>query len=141
MTYNGENLTAFYPERTAAYVPQDDVHIAKLQAQETLDFSARVQGPGTLPGMHTTPLKHSHTHASACTTTVRYQLLVCQAPCLRSNRAASMSIDVHAAHSKGAHAVSWSFLSIHRPIFLSSLQDASRFLLMPIMQLGSVSFD
>ena len=41
VTYNGEPLDQLYAERTAAYVPQDDVHIAKLQVQETLDFSAR----------------------------------------------------------------------------------------------------
>ena len=52
VTYNGEPLSSFYPERTAAYVPQDDVHIAKLQVQETLDFSARCQGKGILPGGH-----------------------------------------------------------------------------------------
>ena len=88
VTYNGESMGQFYPERTAAYVPQvphkhsrslcaillsapvagllgvqaaqkdiqqqlhaqDDVHIAKLSVQETLDFSACCQGKGFLPG-------------------------------------------------------------------------------------------
>eukprot|EP00850_Spirogloea_muscicola_P013086 SM000087S23368 [mRNA] locus=s87:336767:345436:+ [translate_table: standard] len=42
--YNGHDLTEFIPQRTAAYISQNDVHIGTLTVRETLDFSARVQG-------------------------------------------------------------------------------------------------
>ncbi|CAK0784035.1 hypothetical protein CVIRNUC_007238 [Coccomyxa viridis] len=45
--YNGENLSQFYPQRTAVYVDQVDSHLAELTVKETMDFSARAQGPGT----------------------------------------------------------------------------------------------
>lgn len=51
VSYNGEPLHKFYPERTAAYVPQTDIHIAKLTVQETLDFSARCLGTGSLAAL------------------------------------------------------------------------------------------
>eukprot|EP00850_Spirogloea_muscicola_P003651 SM000015S01151 [mRNA] locus=s15:51197:56621:- [translate_table: standard] len=44
ITYNGHDLTEFIPQRTAAYISQNDVHIGTLTVRETLDFSARVQG-------------------------------------------------------------------------------------------------
>ena len=40
----------FIPVRTAAYVPQDDVHTGEMTVRETLDFSARVQGAGFRAG-------------------------------------------------------------------------------------------
>ncbi|KAL3156296.1 hypothetical protein ABBQ32_012566 [Trebouxia sp. C0010 RCD-2024] len=48
VTYNGQPLSSFLPQRTAAYVPQEDAHIAKLTVQETLDFSARCQGTASI---------------------------------------------------------------------------------------------
>ncbi|CAJ1922142.1 unnamed protein product [Sphenostylis stenocarpa] len=47
MTYNGHGMDEFVPQRTAAYVNQNDLHIAELTVRETLAFSARVQGVGT----------------------------------------------------------------------------------------------
>ncbi|CAK0759197.1 hypothetical protein CVIRNUC_002679 [Coccomyxa viridis] len=47
ITYNGEGFDKFYPQRTAAYVDQVDLHLAELTVKETLNFSARVLGPGT----------------------------------------------------------------------------------------------
>ncbi|CAK0753548.1 hypothetical protein CVIRNUC_002229 [Coccomyxa viridis] len=46
ITYNGESLSSFVPQRTAAYVSQVDNHIAELTVRETLDFAARVLGVG-----------------------------------------------------------------------------------------------
>ncbi|KAA6418150.1 MAG: ATP-binding cassette transporter [Trebouxia sp. A1-2] len=54
VTYNGQPLSSFLPQRTAAYVPQEDAHIAKLTVQETLDFSARCQGTGIYQAMLST---------------------------------------------------------------------------------------
>ncbi|GJP34732.1 hypothetical protein CLOM_g19168, partial [Closterium sp. NIES-68] len=51
VTYNGHALGEFVPERTAAYVPQTDEHIGELTVRETLDFSARLQGPGLRKGL------------------------------------------------------------------------------------------
>ncbi|XP_022634879.1 pleiotropic drug resistance protein 1-like [Vigna radiata var. radiata] len=47
VTYNGHGMDEFVPQRTAAYVDQNDLHIAELTVRETLAFSARVQGVGT----------------------------------------------------------------------------------------------
>ena len=47
MTYNGHEMNEFVPQRTAAYVNQNDHHVAELTVRETLAFSARVQGVGT----------------------------------------------------------------------------------------------
>eukprot|EP00897_Mesotaenium_endlicherianum_P001116 jgi/Mesen1/11004/ME000098S10399 len=46
VTYNGYGLDEFVPVRTSAYVSQNDNHIGEMTVRETLDFSARVQGPG-----------------------------------------------------------------------------------------------
>ncbi|BDA47821.1 probable pleiotropic drug resistance protein 1 [Coccomyxa sp. Obi] len=46
VTYNGETFDKFYPQRTAAYVDQVDLHIPELTVRETFDFAARVQGTG-----------------------------------------------------------------------------------------------
>ncbi|ESW34612.1 hypothetical protein PHAVU_001G166300 [Phaseolus vulgaris] len=46
VTYNGHAMDEFVPQRTAAYVNQNDLHIAELTVRETLAFSARVQGVG-----------------------------------------------------------------------------------------------
>lgn len=44
ITYNGVPLNEFVPQRTAAYISQNDRHIGTLTVRETLDFSARCQG-------------------------------------------------------------------------------------------------
>lgn len=44
VTYNGHNLNEFVPQRTSAYVTQQDWQVAEMTVRETLDFSARCQG-------------------------------------------------------------------------------------------------
>ncbi|XP_061343409.1 pleiotropic drug resistance protein 1-like isoform X2 [Gastrolobium bilobum] len=46
VTYNGCGMNEFVPQRTAAYVNQNDLHIGEMTVRETLAFSARVQGVG-----------------------------------------------------------------------------------------------
>ncbi|KAL3825129.1 hypothetical protein ACJIZ3_021158 [Penstemon smallii] len=46
VTYNGHDLNEFIPQKTSAYVNQQDLHIAEMTVRETLDFSARCQGVG-----------------------------------------------------------------------------------------------
>ncbi|KAK4479170.1 hypothetical protein RD792_014681 [Penstemon davidsonii] len=46
VTYNGHALNEFIPQKTSAYVNQQDLHIAEMTVRETLDFSARCQGVG-----------------------------------------------------------------------------------------------
>ena len=50
VTYNGHRLDEFVPQRTAAYVSQQDLHVPDMTVRETLDFSARCQGVGTRYG-------------------------------------------------------------------------------------------
>ncbi|KFK38987.1 hypothetical protein AALP_AA3G185300 [Arabis alpina] len=47
ITYNGHGLDEIVPQKTSAYISQNDVHIGAMTVQETLDFSARCQGIGT----------------------------------------------------------------------------------------------
>ncbi|KAK4395285.1 Pleiotropic drug resistance protein 1 [Sesamum angolense] len=47
VTYNGHEMNEFVPQRTAAYISQDDVHIGEMTVRETLEFSARCQGIGS----------------------------------------------------------------------------------------------
>ncbi|CDY20193.1 BnaA01g28090D [Brassica napus] len=47
VTYNGYGLEEIVPQKTSAYISQNDVHIGVMTVQETLDFSARCQGIGT----------------------------------------------------------------------------------------------
>ncbi|KAL2968076.1 hypothetical protein AAZX31_15G011500 [Glycine max] len=47
VTYNGHGMNEFVPQRTAAYISQDDVHIGEMTVRETLAFSARCQGVGS----------------------------------------------------------------------------------------------
>ncbi|GKB60907.1 pleiotropic drug resistance protein 1, partial [Tanacetum coccineum] len=42
VTYNGHELHEFVPERTSAYISQNDVHIGEMTVRETLAFSARI---------------------------------------------------------------------------------------------------
>ncbi|KAK6248174.1 hypothetical protein QUC31_019739 [Theobroma cacao] len=47
VSYNGYKLEAFVPQKTSAYISQDDLHIPEMTVRETLDFSARCQGLGS----------------------------------------------------------------------------------------------
>ncbi|XP_022154870.1 pleiotropic drug resistance protein 1-like [Momordica charantia] len=47
VSYNGYSLNEFVPQRTAAYVSQNDVHIPEMTVREILAFSARFQGVGS----------------------------------------------------------------------------------------------
>lgn len=47
ITYNGHGLDEFCVERTAAYISQNDNHIAEMTVRETFDFAARCQGANT----------------------------------------------------------------------------------------------
>ncbi|CAA6666048.1 unnamed protein product [Spirodela intermedia] len=47
VTYNGHKLSEFVPQKTAAYISQNDVHVGEMTVKETLDFSARCQGVGS----------------------------------------------------------------------------------------------
>ncbi|XP_057415987.1 ABC transporter G family member 32 isoform X2 [Lotus japonicus] len=46
ITYNGHRLNEFVPQRTAAYVSQQDWHVAEMTVRETLQFAGRCQGVG-----------------------------------------------------------------------------------------------
>ncbi|KAK3003971.1 hypothetical protein RJ639_019567 [Escallonia herrerae] len=46
ITYNGHELNEFVPQRTSAYVSQQDWHMAEMTVRETLEFSGRCQGVG-----------------------------------------------------------------------------------------------
>ncbi|KAK3018922.1 hypothetical protein RJ639_003519 [Escallonia herrerae] len=47
ITYNGHRLNEFVPQKTSAYISQNDVHVGEMTVKETLDFSARCQGVGS----------------------------------------------------------------------------------------------
>ncbi|KAF8035905.1 hypothetical protein BT93_C1815 [Corymbia citriodora subsp. variegata] len=51
VTYNGHGMDEFVPQRASAYISQYDVHIGEMTVRETLAFSARCQGVGTLYDM------------------------------------------------------------------------------------------
>lgn len=46
ITYNGHNLNEFVPQRTSAYVSQQDWHAAEMTVRETLEFAGHCQGVG-----------------------------------------------------------------------------------------------
>ncbi|XP_068647908.1 ABC transporter G family member 32-like [Aristolochia californica] len=46
ITYNGHSLKEFVPQRTSAYVSQQDWHVAEMTVREILEFSGRCQGVG-----------------------------------------------------------------------------------------------
>ena len=54
ISYNGRGFDDFVPARTSSYITQYDTqhHLAELTVRETLDFSARCQGPGSCPSAH-----------------------------------------------------------------------------------------
>ncbi|XP_042517442.1 pleiotropic drug resistance protein 1-like [Macadamia integrifolia] len=47
INYNGHGMEEFVPQRTAAYISQQDLHIGEMTVRETFSFSARCQGVGT----------------------------------------------------------------------------------------------
>ncbi|KAM7469712.1 hypothetical protein LguiA_007914 [Lonicera macranthoides] len=47
ITYNGHGLKEFVPQKTSAYISQNDVHVGEMTVKETLDFLARCQGVGS----------------------------------------------------------------------------------------------
>lgn len=51
VSYNGYKLEEFVPQKTSAYISQNDLHIAEMTVRETVDFSARCQGVGSREGM------------------------------------------------------------------------------------------
>ncbi|KAI7749054.1 hypothetical protein M8C21_030097, partial [Ambrosia artemisiifolia] len=46
VTYNGHEMNEFVPQRSSAYISQNDLHIGEMTVRETLAFSARCQGVG-----------------------------------------------------------------------------------------------
>ncbi|XP_058074655.1 ABC transporter G family member 31-like [Magnolia sinica] len=46
ITYNGHGMKEFVPQRTSAYVSQQDWHVPEMTVRETLEFSGRCQGVG-----------------------------------------------------------------------------------------------
>lgn len=55
ISYNGYRLEEFVPQKTAAYISQNDVHVGEMTVKETFDFSARCQGVGSRYGTDSTP--------------------------------------------------------------------------------------
>ncbi|PPR91050.1 hypothetical protein GOBAR_AA29630 [Gossypium barbadense] len=47
VSYNGYKLEEFVPQKTCAYVSQNDFHISEMTVRETLDFSSHCQGVGS----------------------------------------------------------------------------------------------
>ncbi|XP_060167398.1 LOW QUALITY PROTEIN: pleiotropic drug resistance protein 3-like [Lycium barbarum] len=45
--YNGYKLDEFVPQKTSAYISQNDLHIHEMTVRETLDYSSRFQGVGS----------------------------------------------------------------------------------------------
>ena len=47
ITYCGLELKEFVPQRTCAYVSQDDLHLGAMTVKETFDFSGLCLGVGS----------------------------------------------------------------------------------------------
>lgn len=47
VTYCGHEFHEFVPQRTCAYISQNDLHYGEMTVRETLDFSGRCLGVGT----------------------------------------------------------------------------------------------
>nr|GFB57026.1 pleiotropic drug resistance protein 3-like isoform X1 [Tanacetum cinerariifolium] len=47
VSYNGYKIQEFVPQKTSAYISQNDLHIPEMTVRETLDFSSRCQGTGS----------------------------------------------------------------------------------------------
>lgn len=50
ISFNGFRLDEFVPEKTSAFVSQQDLHIPEMTVREILDYSARFQGVGIRAG-------------------------------------------------------------------------------------------
>ena len=50
ISYNGFKLNEFVPQKSSAYISQNDVHVGEMTVRETLDFSARCLGVGSRYG-------------------------------------------------------------------------------------------
>uniref|UniRef100_V5NXR0 PDR protein 2 n=1 Tax=Vinca minor TaxID=60093 RepID=V5NXR0_VINMI len=46
VTYNGHEMNEFVPQRTSAYISQQDWHMGEMTVRETLEFSGNCQGLG-----------------------------------------------------------------------------------------------
>ncbi|KAG5525532.1 hypothetical protein RHGRI_031990 [Rhododendron griersonianum] len=49
VSYNGYKMEEFIPQKTSAYISQNDLHIPEMTVRETLDFAARCLGVGSRP--------------------------------------------------------------------------------------------
>ncbi|GJW85259.1 AAA+ ATPase domain-containing protein [Tanacetum coccineum] len=47
ISYNGYKLEEFVPQKTSAYISQEDLHIPEMTVRETFDYSSRFQGTGS----------------------------------------------------------------------------------------------
>ncbi|XP_057840625.2 ABC transporter G family member 36 [Cryptomeria japonica] len=47
ITYNGHSMEEFVPQKTSAYISQNDLHVGAMTVRETLNFSAKCQGVGS----------------------------------------------------------------------------------------------
>ncbi|XP_010313833.1 pleiotropic drug resistance protein 3 isoform X3 [Solanum lycopersicum] len=47
ISYNGYKLEEFVPQKTSAYISQNDLHIPEMTVRETLDYSSCFQGVGS----------------------------------------------------------------------------------------------
>lgn len=65
ITYNGHQLNEFVPQRTSAYVSQQDWHAAEMTVRETLEFAGRCQGVGIKYG-ELINLKSFFSHCQPC---------------------------------------------------------------------------
>lgn len=52
VTYNGQSLEEFTPQRTSAYASQQDLHISEMTVREVLEFAGYCQGAGFKHGKH-----------------------------------------------------------------------------------------
>ncbi|KAE8678658.1 Pleiotropic drug resistance protein 3 [Hibiscus syriacus] len=55
VSYNGFKLEEFVPQKTCAYISQNDFHISEMTVRETLDFSAHCQGVESRAAQRTVP--------------------------------------------------------------------------------------
>ncbi|KAK8591240.1 hypothetical protein V6N13_031290 [Hibiscus sabdariffa] len=60
VSYNGYKLEEFVPQKTCAYISQNDFHISEMTVRETLDFSAHCQGVGSRAGIYLFPSASCH---------------------------------------------------------------------------------
>ena len=66
ITYNGNRLDEFVPQKTSAYISQHDLHVGEMTVRETLDFSARCQGVGDRFGGRSNQISIHQTYISLC---------------------------------------------------------------------------